>query len=161
VLLWFVGTSVLAVWSVFRDPRIDYRLVIVGALLPDIVDAPFGGARVGHTLVFSVALLVVVMAATVGRRPARRRLLAIPIGSFLHLVFDGAFTSAHVFWWPFGGLSFDGARLPSVARFPGWDLVLEGLGLAACWWAWNKFGLADPARRRRFLHTGGLDEARR
>jgi hypothetical protein len=161
VFLWFVGTSVLAVWSVFHDPRIDYRLVIVGALLPDLVDAPFGGARAGHALVFSVALLIAVMVATVGRRPARRRLLAVPIGSFLHLVFDGVFTNTRVFWWPFGGLSFDGARLPSVARFPGWDLVLELLGLAACWWAWNKFGLADPARRRRFWRTGSLAEVAR
>ena len=33
MLFWFVGTAVVAVWFVFRDPAFDYRLLIVGSLL--------------------------------------------------------------------------------------------------------------------------------
>ena len=42
--LWFVSTAVLTVWFVFRDPRFDYRLLIVGSVLPDL-DGLFGGRR--------------------------------------------------------------------------------------------------------------------
>ena len=56
VFFWFIGTAVVTVWLVFRDPRFDYRLLIVGAVLPGIVDALLGGARVMHSLTFSVAL---------------------------------------------------------------------------------------------------------
>ena len=33
MFLWFVGLSVLIVWSVFRSPAADYRLVALGAVL--------------------------------------------------------------------------------------------------------------------------------
>ena len=56
------GAGALAiVWNVFHDTAFDYRLLVVGVLLPDLLDAPFGGARLAHTLLFSVVLLVVVM----------------------------------------------------------------------------------------------------
>ena len=40
-----------------------------------------------------------------------------------------------------------------------WNLVLELVGLAILAWAWRRFGLADPARRRVFLREGRLDGA--
>jgi hypothetical protein len=156
MFFWFIGTAIVAVWFVFHDPRFDYRCLLVGALLPDVTDGPFGGARVMHSVLGSVGLLVIVMAVTVGRRPIRRCLLAIPIGTFLHLVFDGAFATTKVFWWPFGGLSFHHAALPSWHR-GGWDVLLELFGLALCAWAVRNFGLTDPARRRTFWRTGVLE----
>lgn len=134
MLLWFVGLSVLLVWEVFHDPRIDYRLVVAGALLPDVVDGVFGGARVLHSLSFSVALLFSVMVATRGRRGARRRLLAVPIGTFLHLVLDGMWARTHVFWWPFTGWSFEDAPLPSFDRSPWLVVAMEVAGVVALWW---------------------------
>ena len=106
MVLWFAGTAVLTVWLVFRDPAFDYRLVIVGALLPDVVDAAFGGSAWRTRCVGSVVLLGVVMVVTIGRRSLRRHLIALPIGTFLHLVFDGAFTRTQAFWWPFAGGSW-------------------------------------------------------
>ena len=67
-----------------------------------------------HTLVFSLVLLAVVMLATAGRRPARQLLLGLPIGTLLHLVFDGAWADTDLFWWPLGGWGFDDAALPEV-----------------------------------------------
>ena len=156
MVLWFAGTAVLTVWLVFRDPNFDYRLVIVGALLPDLVDAVFGGSAVAHSVLGSVVLLGVVMVATIGRRSLRRHLIALPIGTFLHLVFDGAFTRTQAFWWPLAGGSLAEQPLPVVER-GGWNLLLELVGLGILAWAWHRFGLRDPARRRAFMRTGRLD----
>jgi hypothetical protein len=158
MLLWFVGTAVVAVWFVFRDPRFDYRLLVVGALLPDVVDLPFGQARAAHSLTVAVGTMVVVMASTAGRRPVRRFLLALPIGMMLHLVFDGVFSSASVFWWPFGG-SWGDTDVPSVAR-GWWNVPLELAGLAMLGWAYRRFALDRPERRHDLRHHGLLVDAR-
>jgi hypothetical protein len=154
VLLWFAGASFAIVWVVFHEPAIDYRLVMAGALLPDAVDALTGGRWVGHTLLASVVLLLGVMLGTRGRRGLRRQLLAVPIGTFLHLVLDGIWTDREVFWWPAFGRRLDG-RLPSLDRGPS-VILLEAIGAAALVWAWRRFELADADRRARFLRTGRL-----
>ncbi|MGQ0520853.1 MAG: hypothetical protein ACT4PX_06865 [Actinomycetota bacterium] len=156
MLLWFAGCSLLAVWQVFRDPAIDYRLVVAGAVAPDIVDVVLGGPRLLHTLAASVLLLVGVMLGTRGRRGARRRLLALPIGTFLHLVLDAMWARTPVFWWPAFGLSFAGGELPSLSRPPALVVAQELVGAAALYWWWRRFRLFEPERRRAFLRTGRL-----
>ena len=69
------------------------------------------------------------MVLTVGRRPARQCWLGLPIGTLLHLVFDGAWADTALFWWPLGGWAFDDAPLPEVARG---------------WWTWP---WSSPVRR--------------
>lgn len=154
MLLWFAGCSLVAVWQVFRDPAIDYRLIVAGAVLPDAVDVFLGGPRYLHTLAFSVATLTLVMLATRGRRGLRRRLLALPIGMFLHLVLDGLWARTEVFWWPAFGLDLPGDGLPSLSRPPAVVVVQELLGAAALLWWWGRFRLSEPERRRRFVTTG-------
>lgn len=159
MICWFVGTAWLAVWFVFRDPRFDYRWLAVGALLPDAVDLVLNGVfgwRPLHSITAAIAVLVVVMLATIGRRFVRKRLLAIPIGMFLHLVFDGAFNSTRVFWWPFTGTGFPAGRIPSVDRLPG-GLALEAIGVVLVWWCVKRGGLDLPGPRARFARTGELD----
>lgn len=157
MVLWFLGGSWVAVWAVLQDPAVDYRLVMLGALLPDVVDGPLGGLRYAHTLAASVVVLLVVMLATHGRRPLRRRLLGIPIGMLIHLILDGMWTDTRAFWWPFRGWSLSGAgRLPSLAHPAGLVIAEEVAGALALWWCWVRFGLADPERRARFLRTGRL-----
>jgi membrane-bound metal-dependent hydrolase YbcI (DUF457 family) len=155
VLLWFAGAAVVLVWVVFHDPAIDHRVLIAGALLPDLIDAPLGGARVAHTLLASAVLLVAVMLLTRGRRAARRRWLALPIGTFLHLLVDGVWARSATFWWPFLGGELS-APLPSFDH--GMTvLVLEELaGAIALVWFWRRFHLAEPENRALFLRTGRL-----
>lgn len=156
MVLWFAGLAFVLVWSVFKDTAIDYRLVMGGALLPDVVDGLRGGPRQLHTLVAAVAALVGVMLATRGHRVLRRQLLALPIGLFCHLVLDATWTRTTTFWWPFLGGSLDGQGLPSLQRPVALLVVQEALGAAALVWCWRRFGLDEPGRRARFVRTGRL-----
>jgi hypothetical protein len=158
MILWFLGGSWVAVWAVLQDPAVDYRLVMLGALLPDAIDGPFGGVRYAHTLAASAAMLLVVMLATIGRRRLRRQLLGIPIGMLIHLILDGMWTDARVFWWPFRGWSLATAgRLPGLAHPVGVTIAEELAGALALGWCWVHFGLSDRDRRARFVRTGHLD----
>lgn len=158
MILWFAGTAFLAVWLVFRDPAIDHRLVIAGAVLPDVVDLVTGGPWLLHTVVFSVAALLGVVLVTRGRRLRRRQWIALPIGLFLHLVFDGVWNDAELFWWPAFGAD-DGVgvgRLPTFERGLALDVVLEVAGAAILVWAWRRFRLGEPERRAVFVRSGRL-----
>jgi hypothetical protein len=140
MFLWFVGTAFGAVWYVFRDPRFDYRLLAVGALLPEVIDLPSRQARWAHSVTAAVVVLMVVMLATAGRKPIRRLLLAIPIGMLLHLLVDGAFTATEVFWWPFSG-GWGDVRLFALQR-GWWNVPLEIVGAGLLVWAWRRGPLA-------------------
>jgi membrane-bound metal-dependent hydrolase YbcI (DUF457 family) len=155
MFLWFLGASFALVWSVFRSPVLDYRLVMLGAVLP-LVEIPLGGPRLLHTLAFAVGLLAAVMLATRGRRLVRRRWISLPIGVLMHLVLDGIWTRTEVFWWPFFGVAFPPGGFPELER-GGWALVLEAVGAAALVWCWTAFGLGDAGRRATFVRTGHLD----
>lgn len=155
MFFWFIGTAVVTVWFVFRDPRFDYRLLVVGAVLPGIIVAVVGGARVMYSVTFSVVLLAVLMVATPRGTQLRRTLLALPIGTLLHLVFTGAWTNPRVFWWPLLGWSLDAAARPIAGR-NWWNVLLELIGLGLCAWVVARARLADPERRRAFWRSGVL-----
>jgi hypothetical protein len=155
VLLWFVGFSAVLVWVVFQSPALDVRVVALGAVLPWL-DGLTGGPFVLHTLVGSVGLLAVVMATTRRRRVLRRRLLGLPIGTFLHLVLDLTWTRSELFWWPFLGDDGFAGRLPELDRGFGVGVLLELAGVAALVWAYRAFRLDDPGRRQELRTTGRL-----
>ena len=138
MLLWFVGVSLVAVWAVFRSPALDHRLVALGAALP-LVEVVAGRPLVLHTLAGAVVVLVVVMAATRRRRLARRRWLGLPIGLFLHLVLDGAWSDRRLFWWPFDGVAFADRPLPELDRPLVALVVQELIGVAALVWWWRRW----------------------
>jgi hypothetical protein len=125
MLFWFIGTSVASVWSVFRDPKFAYRWVIVGALIPIF------------SVVTVVGVLTAVMLLTIGKnatkKAARKNFLALTIGLFMHLVFDGAFLNTKMFWWPLAGLTTDGYAIPFVER--GFlNIPFEIVGVALIMW---------------------------
>jgi membrane-bound metal-dependent hydrolase YbcI (DUF457 family) len=148
MLLWFIGGSWVLVWAVLQDPAVDYRLVMVGSLLPDLVYV-----SLAQTLLFAVAILAGVMLATIGRRRLRRSLLGIPFGVFIHLVLDGVWTQSHTFWWPFLGGSLHGG-LPSLQHPVAVIVAEELVGAGAIVWCVRRFRLTEPSRRAIFLHTG-------
>ena len=156
MLIWFVALAPILVAEVFRSPMIDYRMVMLGAVLP-LIEIFIGGPYVLHTLVGAVAALVIVMVATQGKRLRRRQLLGIPIGLFVHLILDGAWTQTELFWWPAFGLDFANSSIPELGRPLPVVLVLEAVGAVAGVWAWRRYGLGDPENRDRFRSSGQLD----
>ena len=156
MIVWFAVTAVAAVWFVFRDPRFDYRLLIVGAVVPSCTMIVGGWLLIINSVVAAMAVLVVVMLATAGRRPIRRTLLGAPIGMLLHLVFRGVWSSTEVFWWPFTG----GDLAASDAVITGGGIVgaiiAEVIGCAAAVVLWRRARLNDPAYRSAFVANGHL-----
>ena len=141
--------------------RSTNRFVALGGVLP-LVETVSGRPLVLHTLLGSVGLMVLVMAATVGRRVLRRRLLGIPIGSFIFLVAAGAWTRTELFWWPVAGL--DGiaerpipefeptARRPVAARAHG----LRGARVAGAPLRAHRPGESHPAAADRTAPARGI-----
>ena len=128
MFVWFVGTAMAAAWIVFRDPRFPFLPLAIGSLLPDVVEIPLGRIGPLHSAVVVFGAMLVVMLATIGRRPVRRWLLALTMGVLLHLVFDGAFAETEAFWWPLLGEVPDGARVPSLERPLPLNLAFELVG---------------------------------
>lgn len=103
---------------VFFFPRlrtiIDPRFLVIGALLPDLVDKPIGriifassvanGRIIGHTLLFSFLLLLTGLYLYEKRKDIK--VLALATGSFFHLFEDQMWAQPQTFFWPLHGLSF-------------------------------------------------------
>lgn len=136
---------------------IDYRLIAVGAVMP-LAEVAFG-VNVLHTLIGAVTAMTVVMLATQRRRLLRRRLLGIPIGLFVHLVLDGSWTRAELFWWPGFGLDFGPSRLPEFERPLAVGIALEVAAVVVAGWAFRRYELSEPENRRRLFTSGQLDRS--
>ena len=89
---------------------VDYRLVLVGSLLPDLIDKPvwflvngdvsLSGRDYGHTLLFGLILL---LGSLVLITYGKLWLLIISLSSFIHLVLDRMWESPVVLLWPLLG----------------------------------------------------------
>lgn len=157
MFFWFLALSFVLVALVFDSPALDYRMVMLGSVLP-MVELLADGPWALHTLLAPLAVLVAVMAATRGRRLARRRWLGLPIGLFLYLVLDGAWLRTDLFWWPVLGVDVASSDLPEFK--PAAALIaLELIGLVVGAWAFHRYGLADRGRLRLFATQGRLDRA--
>lgn len=94
----------------------DYWALLVGSMLPDLIDKPLGGLLLGeslgsgrtygHTLVFLLALFSLSLWLWFRRR--RSGLLVLAGGTFAHDVLDGMWRSPGTLFWPLFGWSFPG-----------------------------------------------------
>jgi len=156
LFFFFVAAAVFAVLFVFDSPAIDYRFVALGGVLP-LLEVLTGRPLLLHTLLGSVGLMVIVMAVTVGRRILRRRLLGIPIGTFVFLVAAGTWTRRDLFWWPVGGLDGIAERpFPEFDRAPVVLVMLELVGIAGLVWLVRRLDLRRPEHRDELWRTGRL-----
>ena len=158
MILWFAGVSFVFVWWVFRSPALDYRLVMLGAVLP-VGEFFLGGPRVLHSFLAPVALLGILLLATQKRRLVRRRWIGIPIGMMMHLVLDGIWARPEVFWWPFFGFDFGTDGLPELGHPIAVTLLFEFIGLGCLVWSWRAFEFSNPQIRERFFRTGQLSRS--
>lgn len=168
---WHVAATVFLFRWIFRDPKVDLRFLILGALLPDLVDMPIGtvvaadsfgtGELWMHTLLVPTVLAVAILLST--RRGRRRRAwMALVVGVFFHILLDGMWTSAEVFLWPLFGAGFPRQPLPywpnawDRALADPWRWVLEVVGILYLLWLGKAASLGRPEARRRLLETGRI-----
>ncbi len=155
MFIWFLALSFVLVALVFDSPALDYRMVLLGSVLP-VVELLAGGPWALHTLLAPLVVLMLVMLATGGRRLARRRWLGLPIGLFLYLALDGAWLRTELFWWPAWGVRVDSSDVPDF-KPAALMIALELIGVAVGAWAVRRYGLADRERLRLFCTQGRLD----
>ncbi len=170
MVFWHLGGTVALARYTFRDDRMDLRFLVLGGLLPDLVDTPFGLAAYGtlesvrlfaHSLVFAALVMVAVLILTRRGRP-RKRWMPLAVGLLLHLLLDAMWADPETLWWPFLGLTFSAAGPASAVSYVG-DIVsdwrvwaLEALGLAYLYGLGRRARLGDLAVRREFLATGRI-----
>lgn len=155
-----IGLGLAWLLTYRRPDAVDYRLVLLGAVLPDIVDKPLG-ALLGlesrlwaHTLLFLAGLVLL------GFLPRLRGLQWIGFGVGTHLLLDLIWDQPNVILWPFAG-----PFLPGTTSLGGYlevlltdpyvqaGEILGSIGLVA--FAWS-FGLRSWEALRRFLRKGDL-----
>lgn len=95
--------------------KIDLRLLLIGALLPDIIDKPLGQVFLRDTLsngrIFCHTLLFLILITLAGFYLYRRRkktwLLIVSFGTLMHLILDQMWLEPRTLVWPLRGLSFE------------------------------------------------------
>jgi inner membrane protein len=123
---------------------IDLRLLMIGSLIPDIIDKPlalggFGNGRsITHTLL--IALVVLCIGFSLILNYKKTWLLAIAIGMLTHLILDSMWASPQTLFWPLYGWSFASPviRLSFHQVTLWWNALItnpgiyisEGIGLA-------------------------------
>lgn len=172
MLFWHVGATLWLFRWIFRDPKVDIRFLIAGAIVPDVVDLTMGtivladrystGELWFHSLILpTVYMTAVVVLTRRGRR--RRAFMALGVGWLFHLLLDGMWIDQEVFLWPFFG-DIPAGQSPfwplawDRALSDPWRWVKEAIGLGYLVWLWIALGLSDRARRRTVLETGRLGE---
>lgn len=164
-----MGLAAVIVYVTLGRRRIDYRYILVGAVLPDLVDAvltatafdSFSGRGPSHSL---SAVIVVAVAIILGLRgETRLAVFGIAVGWLLHLVGDAMWEAPRTFLWPAFGSAFESFPAEPYS----WDLFTDPLGHLGTWlgelagiaalaWFWVAFRLGEENRLRLFLSDGYL-----
>ena len=103
--------------SLFRSlaNRVDIRFLLVGSLLPDIIDKPIGvyffretfsnGRIFSHTLLFFV--LITIVGFLINKYSGKTWGLALSFGTLFHLILDEMWLTPQTLLWPLDGFGFD------------------------------------------------------
>jgi inner membrane protein len=164
-----MGVAALVTYVTLGRRRIDYRYVLAGAVLPDVLDGLLGlftfdgraGRWIAHSLLAVLVVSVVIVVSFSGER--RLAVFGLAVGWLLHLVADGMWQAPLTFLWPAFGSEF--ARAPAEPY--SWDLVTSPLdhvwtwagelaGAAILAWFFVAFRLGQQNRLRLFLKDGYL-----
>lgn len=171
MFFWHVGATIAIARYAFRDDRMDLRMLVLGGLLPDLIDTPIGLAfyrtlgsvrLVTHGLPLAVAVMIGVVVATRRGKP-RKRWMPLAIGLFLHLFLDAMWLDPETLWWPLLGSGFASAGSSTASGYVAgvlsdWRVWLtEAVGLAYLAYLWRAAVLSAPEQRRLLLTTGRVD----
>lgn len=146
---------------------LDYRLLFIGALLPDIIDKPLGiwllADEIGNGRIFGHTLLFVFLLTAAGLLLYRSRksigLLVLAFGALTHLILDGMWTLPQTLFWPLLGWEFEHRVydewlpniLHSLTANPGVFIpeIIGALLLMAFFWA-----IIRQGKLKDFIRTG-------
>jgi hypothetical protein len=106
-------------WFTSLSRFVDIRFLLIGSLLPDIIDKPVGqiffretfssGRIFSHTLLFFIVLFAAGL--YIYMKKHKNWLLALAIGSLAHLVLDRMWREPSTLFWPILGLTFEAKDL--------------------------------------------------
>lgn len=115
LLLRCSSSSQLSRWPRKLVDRVDYRLVLVGSLLPDLIDKPVGiylfretfsnGRIFGHSLLFLLFLFL--LGLYLHHRFRWSGGLILCFCSAIHLLLDGMWSDPKTLLWPLYGFAFE------------------------------------------------------
>jgi inner membrane protein len=123
--------------------RVDYRFLIIGSMLPDIIDKPLGqvilkdvfsnGRIFSHTLLFLLSMFII--GILVYKFAHKSWFLNIAFGVLIHQALDGIWLYPTTFLWPVWGMFFPRYNLTNWAQSlieslttNPWTYVPEGIG---------------------------------
>ncbi len=101
---------------------LDIRLLLLGSLLPDIIDKPLGQIIFRESFnngrIFTHTFLFLILITTAGYYLYRKRqkiwLLTLAMGTFTHIILDEMWFSPKTLLWPMFGLAFEKLDLTFV-----------------------------------------------
>ena len=140
--------------------QIDYRLVMLGALLPDLIDKPLGwflfrdyfdanSHLYGHTGLFALMFLLPGIYFVARRNDPR--LLSIGVAVLTHFVVDPVNHSPGTFFWPLLGTDF-----PEISTFLNKTLTILSDAAAGLIMVFVAYSLYRRGQLERFLREGRL-----
>lgn len=171
-----IGITLLMIFLIFTflKEKIDYRLLVIGAILPDLIDKPIGhylfyetfqnGRIFGHTVLFII--LLVVLAACLERKYRFTSGSVLALGAIAHLVEDRIWTAPGNVLWPLLGWEFPKLDMANYSEYI-WHVLFnepsayvpEIVGLAIiAGFVW-RFEFYRIERLKIFAMTGGLPQA--
>jgi inner membrane protein len=157
-------------WFAPLSRYVDIRLLVIGSLLPDIIDKPLGqyfcretfnnGRIFAHTLLFLV--LITAAGYYLYQRQRRPWLLTLAAGVFTHLAFDEMWQVPATLFWPVLGLTFPKYDLTGWATniFKAllsnpYIYVSEAIGLAII--IWLAAGIVSRKKVGAFIRYGKIN----
>jgi len=109
-------------WFESLGRKVDIRALLLGSLLPDIIDKPIGNWLLADSLnngrIFSHSLLFFLITLLVGllvyRRYGSTFVLGVSFGVMMHLILDSMWLDPHTLLWPFLGVAFEWGGVPGT-----------------------------------------------
>jgi membrane-bound metal-dependent hydrolase YbcI (DUF457 family) len=152
--------------------KADYRFVILGSMLPDIIDKPLGiyiftqaldsGRVFCHTLLFVILLALISLILYSKRR--QTWLAFLTLGSAAHIILDEMWETPGILFWPLYGFDFghrvcSGSYVVQIIKsnydnLYTYETELIGIVILALFAVYYK--LYEPARMKAFLLRGEL-----
>jgi len=173
MFFWYLGATVVLVFMTLGRRSIDYRVVMLGAILPDLIDKPIGriffedefqNSRVfGHTLLFALVLVLAIQFTLRGR--TARHWFVLPIACLIHLALDGMWSQPITLFWPLFGTKFPIVTVENYWLEELRNLFVHPLGLfeevagvLMLLYVGYAYGLNQKDRLKAFLKTGALTD---